>query len=81
VERLIGSIRRECLDHVVVFSERSLRRTLTAYCAYYHHWRTHLSLAAKDVPEARRIQPLADGEIVGRPKVGGLHHHYERCAA
>ena len=56
VERLIGSIRRECLDHVIVFGERSLHRTLTAYCAYYHKWRTHLSLG-KDTPQSRRIQP------------------------
>jgi transposase InsO family protein len=80
VERLIGSIRRECLDHVVVFSESSLRRTLTAYCAYYHHWRTHLSLG-KDAPEARRVQPVTEGKVVEMPEVGGLHHHYERRAA
>ena len=80
VERLIGSIRRECLDHIVVFSERSLRRTLSAYCAYYHNWRTHLSLG-KDAPEARKAQPLAEGKVVEIPEVGGLHHHYERRAA
>jgi len=80
VERLIGSIRRECLDHVVVFSESSLRRTLTAYCAYYHNWRTHLSLR-KDVPEVRRVQPVTEGKVVEMPEVGGLHHHYERRAA
>ena len=56
VERLIGSIRRECLDHVIVFGERSLHRTLTAYCAYYHDWRTHLSLD-KDAP------PLATSSV------------------
>jgi putative transposase len=80
VERLIGSIRRECLDHVVVFSERSLRRTLSAYCTYHHNWRTHLSLG-KDAPEGRKVQSLADGEVVEMPEVGGLHHHYERRAA
>jgi transposase InsO family protein len=80
VERLIGSIRRECLDHVVVFSESSLRRTLTAYCAYYHDWRTHLSLR-KDAPEARRVQPVTEGKVVAMPEVGGRHHHYERRAA
>ena len=80
VERLIGSIRRECLDHFVVFGERSLRRTLTAYCAYYHNWRTHLSLG-KDAPQSRRIQPAVAGEVVEMPEVGGLHHHYERRAA
>ena len=63
VERLIGSIRRECLDHVIVFGERSLHRTLTAYCAYYHRWRTHLSLG-KDAPQSRRIQPPAEGAVV-----------------
>lgn len=80
VERLIGSIRRECLDHIIVFSERSLRRTLSAYCGYYHNWRTHLSLD-KDAPEARRVQPLSEGKVVEMPEVGGLHHHYERRAA
>jgi putative transposase len=80
VERLIGSIRRECLDHVIVFGERSLHRTLTAYCAYYHRWRTHLSLG-KDAPQSRRIQPPADGAVVELREVGGLHHHYERRAA
>jgi transposase InsO family protein len=80
VERLIGSIRRECLDHVIVFGEHSLRRTLTAYCAYYHNWRTHLSLG-KDTPQSRRIQPLDDGEVVEIPEIGGLHHRYERRAA
>ena len=80
VERLIGSIRRECLDHVIVFGERSLHRTLTAYCAYYHSWRTHLSLG-KDAPQSRRIQPPAEGAVVELREVGGLHHHYERRAA
>jgi transposase InsO family protein len=80
IERLIGSIRRECLDHVIVFGEGSLRRTLTTYLAYYHGWRTHLSLA-KDAPQARRIQPTAEGEVVQIREVGGLHHHYERRAA
>ena len=80
VERLIGSIRRECLDHVVVCNERSLRRTLSAYCAYYHSWRTHLSLG-KDAPEARRVRPRSEGQIVEIAEVGGLHHHYERRAA
>jgi transposase InsO family protein len=63
IERLIGSIRRECLDHVIVFGEGSLHRTLTAYCAYYHEWRTHLSLG-KDTSQSRRIQPSAEGEVV-----------------
>jgi putative transposase len=80
VERLIGSIRRECLDHVIVFHESSLRRILSAYCAYYHQWRTHLSLD-KDAPEARRVQSQASGEVIQMTEVGGLHHHYERRAA
>ena len=80
VERVIGSLRRECLDHVVVFSEGSLRHTLRGYCAYYHNWRTHLSLR-KDAPELRRVQPVTEGKVVEMPEVGGLHHHYERRAA
>jgi putative transposase len=80
VERVIGSIRRECLDHVIVLSEASLRRTLTSYFAYYHEWRTHLSLG-KDAPESRRIQPPQEGRVIEIPAVGGLHHHYERRAA
>jgi putative transposase len=80
VERVIGSIRRECLDHVLVFSEGSLRRTLTAYFTYYHHWRTHLSLG-KDAPEPRRTQLPREGPVREVREVGGLHHHYERRAA
>jgi transposase InsO family protein len=55
VERLIGSLRRECLDHMIVFGDRALHRTLTAYASYYHSWRTHLALG-KDSPQPRRIQ-------------------------
>jgi transposase InsO family protein len=80
VERVIGSIRRECLDHVIVFHERSLRRTLDSYFHYYHRSRTHLSLG-KDSPEPRSIQPAALGLVVAVPQVGGLHHRYERRAA
>jgi transposase InsO family protein len=80
VERVIGSIRRECLDHVIVLHERSLRRTLDAYFHYYHRSRTHLSLR-KDSPERRSIQPPALGSVVAVPQVGGLHHRYERRAA
>jgi transposase InsO family protein len=76
VERLIGSIRRECLDHVVVVSEAHLRRTLETYAAYYNHVRTHLSLS-KDAPHYRRSQPL--GSIVAMPILGGLHHLYVRA--
>ena len=80
VERLIGSIRRECLDHVIVFNERQLKSILTRYFRYYHGWRTHLSLAM-DAPEARPVQSPGCGRVVEIPEVGGLHHHYERRAA
>ena len=80
VERVIGSIRRECLDHVIVFHEGSLRRTLNSYFNYYHRSRTHLSLR-KDSPEPRPIQPPETGRVVAVPQVGGLHHRYERRAA
>ena len=80
VERVIGSIRRECLDHLIVFNETSLRRTLNLYVAYYHRSRTHLSLE-KDSPQPRPIQPPTMGPIMAVPQVGGLHHCYERRAA
>lgn len=80
VERLIGSIRRDCLDHVIVFNEASLRRTLSSYFSYYHRTRPHLSLA-KDSPEPRPIQPPTSGRVVAVAQVGGLHHRYERRAA
>ena len=76
-ERLIGSIRRECLDHVVVMGDAHLRRTLTAYAAYYNAARTHLALE-KDAPLGRPIQ--ASGRVVPVPVLGGLHHHYVRMA-
>jgi transposase InsO family protein len=74
-ERLIGSIRRECLDHVVVFGEAHLRRTLAAYAKYYNEARPHLSLA-KDSPCHRPIQRL--GRVIAQPILGGLHHQYCR---
>jgi hypothetical protein len=80
VERLIGSIRRECLDHVIVFSEASLRRMLCLYFSYYHGTRPHLALE-KDAPEPRPIQPPELGRVVAVAQVGGLHHRYERRAA
>jgi len=80
IERVIGSIRRECLDHVIVFQESSLRRTLKSYFEYYHRSRTHLSLG-KDTPEPREIQVPEKGAVVAVPQVGGLHHRYERRAA
>jgi putative transposase len=80
VERVIGSIRRECLDHMIVFEERSLRRILASYVDYYHRSRTHLSLG-KDSPDPRQVQPPAIGTVVAVRQVGGLHHRYERRAA
>ena len=74
-ERLIGSIRRECLDHVVVFGEGHLRRVLAAYTGYYNELRTHLSLG-KESPCHRSVQRR--GQLVARPILGGLHHQYYR---
>jgi putative transposase len=78
VERVIGTIRR--LDHLIVFNEASLRRTLCLYIDYYHRSRTHLALD-KDSPEPRAVQPPKLGPVVSVPQVGGLHHRYERRAA
>ena len=80
VERLIGTLRRECLDHVVVLTDTHLRRVLDAYLAYYHGARTHLSLD-KDTPEPRPVERSDRGRIVETPMVGGLHHRYTRRAA
>ena len=79
-ERLIGSVRRECLDHLVVLGERHLRRILTAYFAYYQRTRTHLSLG-KDAPDGRSIEPPEVGPVLSIHEVGGLHHRYVRRAA
>jgi putative transposase len=79
-ERLIGSIRRECLDHVLVLCERHLRRILTRYFAYYHRARTHLALD-KDAPDRRPIERPELGRVIQIPEVGGLHHRYVRRAA
>ena len=80
VERLIGTLRRECLDHVVVLNEPHLRRLLSGYLIYYHGARTHLSLA-KDAPEPRPAERPDEGRIVVTPMAGGLHHRYGRRAA
>jgi putative transposase len=80
VERLIGTLRRECLDHVVVLNETHLRRLLRDYLTYYHRCRTHLSLE-KDAPEPRAVERVDQGRIVETPMVGGLHHRYTRQAA
>jgi integrase-like protein len=75
VERLIGSIRRECLDHVVILGEAHLRRILTTYASYYNEQRNHRSLA-KDSPLHSVIERL--GTITSQPLFGGLHHQYCR---
>jgi putative transposase len=80
-ERLIGSIRSECLDHVIILSERHLRRSLSSYFQYHLDARTHLSLN-KDCPRPRPAQlPSTGNKIIAFPEVGGLHHRYERRAA
>jgi putative transposase len=79
VERLIGSIRRECLDHVIVFNEAHLIRILTSYLAYYHEARTHLSLD-RNAPLPRKVEPPSHGRVIAVPHVGGLHHRYTRAA-
>jgi putative transposase len=80
VERVIGTLRRECLDHVIVLNEASLYWHVKSFLAYYHESRTHLSLA-KDTPEPRPVHPPELGAVVAIPQVGGLHHRYERRAA
>jgi putative transposase len=80
VERLIGSIRRECLDHVIIFGASHLRRTLANYFQYYHQARTHRSLE-QDSPEPRVIEGADQGKVIELPMVNGLHHRYTRLAA
>jgi len=77
-ERLIGSIRRECLNHMIVLGEAHLKRILTSYFDYYHHARTHLSLD-RNSPVPREVEPPDDGDVIGIPQVGGLHHRYTRA--
>ena len=77
---VIGTVRRECLDHVIVFNERGLYRHLQSFLEYYHRSRTHLGLQ-KDTPEPRLIQTPELGQVISIPEVGGLHHRYERRAA
>jgi len=79
-ERLIGSIRRDCLDHVIVITERHLGRILKEYFQYYHLSRKHLSLE-KDCPVPRAVEPPEIGKVIALPQVGGLHHRYTRMAA
>jgi transposase InsO family protein len=75
VERLIGSVRRECLDHVVILNELHLRQILATYASYYNDQRTHRSLS-KDAPLHRAIERF--GTVTSQPLLGGLHHQYCR---
>jgi hypothetical protein len=75
VERLIGSVRRECIDHVIMFGDTHLRRTVSMYASYYNEVRTHLSLG-KDAPISRPIERF--GRTIADPMLGGLHHRYAR---
>jgi hypothetical protein len=74
-ERLIGSIRRECIDHIAIFGERHLLHVLLSYMGYYNGTRTHLSLN-KDAPISRTAETV--GHIICHPILGGLHHQYYR---
>jgi transposase InsO family protein len=80
VERLIGTLRRECFDHVIVLNASHARRILTSCLLHYHRWRTHLSLAM-DSPDSRPVQLPEQGTVVEFQDIGGLHRHYERMAA
>jgi len=80
VERLVGSVRRDCLDHVIVLNEQHLRRILRRYFDYYGRWRCHLSLQG-DAPEPRAVHGPELGRVIELPEVGGLHHRYVREAA
>jgi transposase InsO family protein len=79
VERLIGSIRRECLDHVIFVGEAHLRRILTTYLAYYHEVRPHLALE-RNTPVPRSFEPRSLARVIALPQVGGLRHRYARAA-
>lgn len=79
-ERVIGTLRRECLDRVIALSEGHLRRLIKEYLGYYHQSRNHLSLN-KDAPIPRAIESRSDGNVVAFPVLGGLHHRYTRMAA
>jgi putative transposase len=79
IERVIGTIRRECLNHVIVFHQASLSYHLRGFLGYSHHSRCHLALA-KDTLEPRPTQPPEQGQVIRIPQVSGLHHRYERRA-
>ena len=78
-ERIIGSIRRECLNHLIVLSEVHLKRILTLYFEYYHDSRPHLSLH-RNSPTPREVEEPCQGKVVSTAQVGGLHHRYRRAA-
>jgi transposase InsO family protein len=78
-ERLIGSLRRECLDHVIVLGERHLRRILASYFAYYHEARPRRP-RGQNAPHPRGVEPPGRDRVIGVPQVGGLHHRYTRAA-
>ena len=80
IERFVGSVRRECLDHVIILTAAGLQRVLKRYVAYYERSRNHLALD-KDAPVSRAASPSTGGRIIAIPQVGGLHHRYERTAA
>jgi len=77
-ERLVGTLRRELLDRVIVLNEGHLRRLLSTYLEYYHQARPHMGLG-HNAPEPRAVEPPERGRIVAEPMVGGLHHRYRRC--
>ena len=78
-ERVIGTIRRECLDHVIILNEEHLRRILREYFLYYHEVRPHMSLGSNS-PSGREVEPSAQGQVMSMPVLGGLHHRYRRAA-
>jgi transposase InsO family protein len=78
-ERLLGSVRRECLDHVLVLGERHLERVLVAYTRYFNAERPHQGLS-QEIPSGRGLLANTNGRIVKRPALGGLHHAYRRAA-
>ena len=81
-ERVVGTLRRECLDHLIIVNERHLRLVLREYVAHYNHVRPHQALELWAPDDRRpRSPPRSEGQVVGRPIPGGLHHEYERLAA
>ena len=75
VERVIGSLRRELLDHIIILNERHLKRLLSSYLDYYHPWRTHRSLD-RDAPDGRPVQSAEPDHVIAFPAVHRLHHYY-----